>query len=307
VAPAPPAGLEVTLGSVGEASVPPEARSPLEAAVDVEAAVALCGAHAAGSTVPVVVVWATATAGRTTRSVASATARERMPEAFASAAPSPSPLHAILRSQMAPRVPGPVTEAAYTRMPVDKRREQLLELGAELFARHSFAELSMARIAREAGISKALLYHYFPSKRDFFVATLQDAAEQLARRTQPDAELPAAQALSASLDAFLAWVEENELAYRKLMESARSVPEVGELIGQVRDRTSARILSGLGVGIDPPPKLRAAARAWLWFMDGAILDWLDHRDIGRGELRDLLLGSLAGSLEAAGGGHLLVR
>ena len=206
---------------------------------------------------------------------------------------------------MARRVTGPGTEAAYTRMPVDERREQLLKLGAELFARHSFGELSMARIAHEAGISKALLYHYFPSKREFFVATLQDAAEELARRTQPDPNLPAGQALSASLDAFLAWVEENELAYRKLMESAGSVPEVGELIGQVRDRTSARILDGLGVGIDPPPRLRSAARAWLWFMDGAILDWLDHRDLGRGELRDLLLGSLAGSLQAAGGGHLL--
>jgi AcrR family transcriptional regulator len=228
-----------------------------------------------------------------------------MSEAFAGPGRSPSPLHAILRRSMARRVQGPVTEAAYTRMPVDERREQLLKLGAELFARHSFGELSMARIAREAGISKALVYHYFPSKRDFFVATLQDAAEEIARRTQPDPELPATEALSASLDAFLAWVEENELAYRKLMESAGSVPEVGELISQVRDRTSARILDGLGVGIDPPPKLRSAARAWLWFMDGAILDWLDHRDLGRGELRDLLLGSLAGSLDAAGGGELL--
>ena len=94
-------------------------------------------------------------------------------------------------------------------------------------------------------------------------------------------------------------MEENEVPYRKLMESAGSVPEVGELIAQVRDDTSARILAGLGVGADPPPKLRAAARAWLWFMDGAILDWLDHRDLTRGDLRDLLLGSLAGSLRAA--------
>jgi len=188
---------------------------------------------------------------------------------------------------------------AYTRMQVDERREQLVKLGAELFTRHSFSELSMSRIAREAGISKALLYHYFPSKRHFFVATLQDAAEELARRTQPDPELPPAEALSASLDAFLGWIEENEPAYRKLMESAGTVPEVGEWIARVRDDTSARILDGLGAGVDPPPKLRAAARAWLWFMDGAILDWLDHRDLERAELRDLLLGSLAGSLAAA--------
>jgi AcrR family transcriptional regulator len=189
---------------------------------------------------------------------------------------------------------------AYTRMQVDERRDQLLELGAELFARHSFGELSMARIAREAGISKALLYHYFPTKQAFFVATLEQAAEEVRRRTEPDPALPPGEALAGSLDAFVGWIEENETAYRKLLESAGNVPEVGALIDEVRDRTSARILDGLGAGDDPPPKVRAAARAWLWFMDGAILDWLEHRDLSRAELRDFLLGSLAGALSAAG-------
>jgi AcrR family transcriptional regulator len=198
-----------------------------------------------------------------------------------------------------------MAQPAYTRLQVDERRRQLLELGTELFARHSFGELSMARIAREAGISKALLYHYFPSKQDYFVATLQQAAEEVRRRTEPDPDLPPALALAGSLDAFLGWIEENELAYRKLVESAGSVPEVGALIAEVRDRTSARILEGIGAGDPPPPSLRAAARAWLWFMDGAILDWLEHHDLERGELRDLLLGSLAGAMTAAGGEQLL--
>ena len=189
---------------------------------------------------------------------------------------------------------------AYTRLPVDERRRQLLELGARLFATHSYAELSMATIAREAGISKALLYHYFPSKQDFFVATLQQGAEEIVRRTQPDPDMPPMEALAGSIDGFLGWIEENEMAYRKTMESVGSVPEVGVLIDQVRDATSARILEGLGAGDPPPPKLRAAARAWLWFMDGVILDWLEHRDMSRAEVRDLLLGSLAGSISAAG-------
>ena len=88
-----------------------------------------------------------------------------------------------------------MAEPAYRRLHVDERRRQLLELGADLFASHSFAELSMARIAREAGISKALLYHYFPTKQDFFVATLQQAAQEVQRRTEPDPELPAAEAV----------------------------------------------------------------------------------------------------------------
>jgi AcrR family transcriptional regulator len=188
---------------------------------------------------------------------------------------------------------------AYTRLQVDERRRQLLELGAKLFATHSYAELSMAKIAREAGISKALLYHYFPSKQDFFVATLQQGAEEIAAATEPDPDLPPLEALSGSLEAFLGWIEENETAYRKMMESVGSVPEVKTMVDVIRDATSTRILEGLGAG-DPPPKLRSAVRAWLWFMDGAILDWLDNRDLSRTELRDLLLGALAGSVMAAG-------
>src|SRR5215208_5243447 len=123
-----------------------------------------------------------------------------------------------------------MAEPAYTRLHVDERRRQLLHEGARLFAIHSYADLSMARIAREAGISKALLYHYFPSKQDFFVATLQQGAEEIARRTEPDPDLPPMEALAGSVDGFLGWIDENETAYRKLMESIGSVPEVKTLI-----------------------------------------------------------------------------
>ena len=78
-------------------------------------------------------------------------------------------------------------EPAYQRLGVDERRRRLLELGADLFTRHTYAELSMAAIAREAGISKALLYHYFPSKQAFFVATLEQQAAELARLVDAEA------------------------------------------------------------------------------------------------------------------------
>src|SRR4029077_16205111 len=118
----------------------------------------------------------------------------------------------------------------FTRLPVEERRRQLLELGAELFARHAYDEISMARVAREAKISKPLLYHYFPRKQDFFVATLAQAAEQVRVLTEPPAGAAPAEAVAAGLAAFLGWVDEHELAYRKLLESAGSVPEVRALV-----------------------------------------------------------------------------
>jgi AcrR family transcriptional regulator len=190
---------------------------------------------------------------------------------------------------------------AYTRLQVDERRAQLLALGTNLFAKHAYDELSMARIAKEAGISKALLYHYFPGKQAFFEATLAQAAQEVAARTAPDPDLPPAEALAKSLDAFLGWIDENRVAYAKLMESAGSVAEVGALVSTVRDQTSTRLLEGLvAEGDAVPPKARVAVHGWLWLMDGAILDWLEHDDLERAELRDFLLGALLGALAAAG-------
>jgi AcrR family transcriptional regulator len=189
---------------------------------------------------------------------------------------------------------------AYRRLDVDERRRRLLEQGAELFSRHAYADLSMAAIAREAGISKALLYHYFPSKQAFFVATLeQQAAELAARVGDVDPSLPPAEQLAAALDAFLGWVEEHAEGYGKLLVGAATHPEVRELVEGVRQQTAERILAGIAP--DPaPPAVRAAVRGWLWFMDGVLADWLEHRDLDRDALRGLLLGTLLAAVTAAG-------
>jgi AcrR family transcriptional regulator len=187
---------------------------------------------------------------------------------------------------------------AYTRLDVDERRRRLLELGTELFARHGYEELSMARIAREAGISKALLYHYFPSKQAYFAATLEQAAAELAEVTQPDPEKPPVEQLAGSLDAYLGWVERHMGAYDKLLRSVGAVPEVREMVDRVRDETAERILAGLPN--ERTPELRAAVRGWLWFMDGVVLDWIEHRDLDRQRILGLLLGTLLGAVTASG-------
>lgn len=192
-----------------------------------------------------------------------------------------------------------MSDPSYRRMDVDERRRQLLERGAELFTSHPYDELSMNKIAAEVGISKALLYHYFPSKRAFFEETLSAWAEELRERTEPDPDLPPLEQLQGSLGAFLSLVEENAGAYRNLMDSATGVPEIRDLIDAVRRATAQRILDALYPD-GAPPKARTAVNGWLWFMDGACLNWIEHGDIERDELRDLLLGVLVGSLVAAG-------
>jgi AcrR family transcriptional regulator len=192
---------------------------------------------------------------------------------------------------------------AYRRMQNDERRALLLERATQLFGEHGYDGVSMAQLAREAGISKALLYHYFPSKRRLFEAALAAGAQELRERTRPDPARPPAEQLAATLDAFLGWVQERPGAYAKMLESA-GAREVRETMAQVRAETAARILSGLGPD-GARPATRAAVFGWLAFLDAAILDWIEHGDMPREELHGMLLGTFAGALVASGAGGAL--
>jgi AcrR family transcriptional regulator len=192
---------------------------------------------------------------------------------------------------------------AYRRMHNDERRALLLERATQLFGEHGYDGLSMAQIAREADISKALLYHYFPSKRRLFEAALAAGAAELRERTQPDPGRSPAEQLAATLDAFLGWVQERPHAYAKMLESA-GAREVRETMAQVRTETAARILAGLGAAGERPAT-RAAVFGWLAFLDAAILDWIEHGDMSREELHGMLVGTFAGALMASGAGGVL--
>ena len=179
---------------------------------------------------------------------------------------------------------------AFRRLDVDVRRAQLLETGARMFTQRGYDGVSMSAVAREAGISKGLLYHYFPSKEEFFAATLAAAARELAALTATDPEAPPLDQVAQALDAYLAWVDENADAYRAVLAAG----EASGLVAQVREATAERIVAGLRPrGKRRRAELEVAVRGWLWAIDGACLRWLERRDVPRSRLRDVLLAMLA--------------
>jgi AcrR family transcriptional regulator len=188
---------------------------------------------------------------------------------------------------------------AYTRLNVDERRRQLLDAGAALFAEHAYEEISMRDIAQAAGVSKPLLYHYFPSKIELFKEAVAQKAAELARLIEPGGEGTPLEQLSNSLDAYLAWIETNARTWSKLVQSAASLPEARELIEGFRQRTMDMALARLTNGGTPRPALRTTIRGWLGYMDAAILDWIQHRDLLREDLRDLLIAAFVAGLLSA--------
>ena len=196
--------------------------------------------------------------------------------------------------------------AKRSRMSTDARREQLLAAGAELLGRRPYDEVSIEEIAAAAGVSKGLLYHYFPTKQDFVLAALERGQRELGELTAPDPDLPPAEQLGASIDRFLDFVEEHEVAYTAIFRSrGGDDPAIQEALESGRrERLDALIESlaaweGAPIPIERTPLLETAVQGWIFFVEGAVLRWLEHDDVGRAELRELLQQTLIGALAAA--------
>ena len=198
-----------------------------------------------------------------------------------------------------PARPRNVRERA--RLGVDERRSQLLELGLQLFSDHSYDELGIDDIAKAAGISKGLLYHYFPSKRDYYVEVVRRAAGQLIERTDgASSEEVSLEALRRALDAYLDFVDQHARSYVALVRGGiGSDPEVAQLLEATRRTLTERIVSRISAEA-PPPLLQLALRGWIGLVEAASLDWLDRREVPREQLRGLLEQMLLATIVAAG-------
>lgn len=184
-------------------------------------------------------------------------------------------------------------ERARTRFPLDERRSQLVRVGLQEFSRRPYDAVAVDEIAAAAGVSKGLLYHYFPSKRDFYVAVIEAAATELREVTEPEPELGEIEQLRAGLDAYLAYVQQHAEAYVALMRGGiGSDDEIRQIVDDTRDVVVGRVFSHLSLNGEPSPLLRLTVRGWIGLVESASLDWLDRRDASREELRDLLVTSL---------------
>ena len=65
-----------------------------------------------------------------------------------------------------------------SRLPAAKRREQLLDCAAALFAERGYARATTAELARAAGVTEPIIYRHFKSKRDLFIALIERTGKQ---------------------------------------------------------------------------------------------------------------------------------
>lgn len=179
-------------------------------------------------------------------------------------------------------------------MGVEERRQQLIGIALELFSRRSPDEVSIDEIATAAGISRPLVYHYFPGKLSLYEAALRRAAEDLTTRFQEPHEGPLGQRLRRAMGRYFDFVDEHGPGFSALM---RGGPAVGSttanaLVDSVRQAAYTQILGHLGVE-EAPVRLDLVVRSWISLAESTALIWLDGRRIPRAELEIQLVNDFA--------------
>jgi AcrR family transcriptional regulator len=178
------------------------------------------------------------------------------------------------------------------RLDNDARRTQLLALARKIFSDRSYDEVSIDDLAHEAKISKGLLYHYFPTKRDLYVAALRVIADELVARVHAiPRDLPPADRVRAGIDAYLDHITLHARAFVALMRGGiGSDPEVAQVIEGVRRQLSDRFLddSPFAELLANNARFAIAVRGWIGFVEQVSIDWCIEPRLPRDELRDLL-------------------
>ena len=184
------------------------------------------------------------------------------------------------------------------RLSVEDRREEMLRACVRVIGTQPWDEVSMADVAAAAGASKPLLYHYFSTKSELYLAAVRSAATELREASKPDLDLPIDLRLLKSLRAHVDWIDANGLAYRAVLQGGiSSDPEVQAIVEVSRAEVVERLTEGFGFA-ELSPAQRIAFRGWVGFLESACLDWIATRDISKEQLVGLLAASVQGALVA---------
>lgn len=182
------------------------------------------------------------------------------------------------------------------RLSPELRREQLLDAALQLAAGGDLTALSVQDIARHAGVSEGLLYHYFPTKDALLEAAIRRAADAMTTNLAAVITGTPADALVAALGAFLDHVARDPTGWRAVLQARTgSLAEIG---ASVEEHSRRLMLDLLGIE-QASPLLAAALDGWAAFERECCLAWLSTDDISREALEGVLMSTFFAALEAA--------
>ncbi|RII15813.1 transcriptional regulator BetI [Streptomyces sp. YIM 130001] len=186
----------------------------------------------------------------------------------------------------------PATTPAYRRLSVEARRVQLLDAALGLFAHRVPEDVSVDDVAEAAGVSRPLVYRYFPGgKQQLYEAALGTAADALRACFDEPPAGPLTERLGRALARYLTFVDEHATGFSALLQGSgvAATSRTGAIVDSVRLSAAEQILSHLEVEA-PGPRLRMMVRVWIAAVEAGSLIWLDEgKELPTDELCGMLL------------------
>ena len=185
----------------------------------------------------------------------------------------------------------PGTAPSRRRLPAAQRREELLAAAEEVFGARGYHGASLEEIAGAAGVSKALIYEHFASKRELHASLVEAHVGEIFARLRANAlaGTDGEARLRGGVDAFLAFVEDHRDAWRALFRDAAD-PEVGDVIDRVQAQAVAVIAALIAADPESAHHDERTLQIHAALLSGgvqALANWWDaNRDVPRAELVD---------------------
>jgi AcrR family transcriptional regulator len=180
-----------------------------------------------------------------------------------------------------------------------ERRRQLLEAAVEMFGERDYEDVAVDDVAAAAGVSHGLVFQYFGTKRDLYVAGLEPLIEEFRARIAPDPALPPTERLRSAMHSYADFVSEHPKGYRSLMTRGVGFSEIREGLEKTRWEAVARIATQMG--LDPEhAEVRVGLRAWIGYMDTAMLAWLDTGGPDKDTLVEMIVAAMAATAQSIG-------
>jgi AcrR family transcriptional regulator len=164
-----------------------------------------------------------------------------------------------------------------TRLAPDARREEILEHARQLFGARSYAAVSASEIARAAGITPALVSHYFPGgKREIFLALIARLSENVLETIRADPAEPLHERVVATIDGWLDWLHANRETWLATAAQGDYIadPELQALVDAARDRVVETLIGDYPDALSDDAPTRLMLRNWLGFNRASARSWL---------------------------------
>jgi AcrR family transcriptional regulator len=187
------------------------------------------------------------------------------------------------------------TTRTRTRLPPDARREEILDRARQLFGQKGYATVSASEVARAAGVTPALVSHYFPGgKREIFLTLVAQLTENVLQTIRADPAEPLHARVAATTENWLDWLDANRETWLATAAQGDYIadPDLQVLVDAARDRTVETLISEYPDALTDDRQTRLMLRNWLGFNRATSRSWL-RGDATRAETALLLAETLS--------------